>query len=46
MKIFLKITQTNGQVTSRLVPHNDMLAIMMDHYQSMPNVKSVELDVK
>jgi hypothetical protein len=46
MKIFLKITQTNGLVYSRHIPNNNMLAIIMDHYQSMPNVKSVELDVK
>ena len=46
MKIFLKITQTNGHVSSRLIPDNNMLAVIMDHYQSMLNVKTVELDVK
>ena len=46
MKIFLKITETSGHVTHRAIPNNNMLAHIMDHYQSLSCVKSVELEMK
>ena len=46
MKIFLKITETSGQVTHRAIRNHNMIAHIMEAYQTLSCVKSVELELK